>query len=267
MSSVGQVDQPKPEENKYELARLERIAANKARLQGLNVVELAQAVAEEFKKTSTVRIRNRKPAIPRQHIEPTRRSGRVIGRPSNYFERQEAAEDREFRAASRKKRPRTIPEDDCEPASAAAQAAASKAAYAFAEEKSGYVKHMSYSQVRRGFWCSIPSAMLDAYPMSKEKHHFDMRCQEDAPPEGFAEETQAGSKTWKVVWLPREGNSGKAGKGRHSLGTGFSGGWRGFALDHQLTSNDLVVFCVMQAAGKPAYLDATIFRTAEHESA
>ena len=44
---------------------------------------------------------------------------------------------------------------------------------------------------------------------------------------------KCGSEEWEVVWMNRS-KTGSSG--------GFSGGWRGFAIDQRLASGDAVVF-------------------------
>jgi hypothetical protein len=80
------------------------------------------------------------------------------------------------------------------------------------------VQDMSTSQVSGGFWCQAPRALADHWAHIP-KGDITIHCKEETFPSECFGYNKAGPRAWTMVWLPRDG------------GAGFSGGWRGFAID------------------------------------
>lgn len=105
---------------------------------------------------------------------------------------------------------------------------------------------MTQSKTRKGFWCSAPKEWgLAAHGVLEDKSKTHMTLETD----GLA---------WPVVLLGRPGEA-----------LGFSGGWRGYAIDQRLWPNDSVVVnyrdsrqegAARLAAGRPLRHYCYIFR-------
>lgn len=115
---------------------------------------------------------------------------------------------------------------------AAAEAAsdAAEALIAEIENKGGhaYAKIMTSSQVSSGFWANAPRG-VEKHVTFIEKTPISLKL-----PQGEVDPVdvmyQRDDGTWNCIWLPRK------------TGAGFSGGWRGFAIDLELFPGDVCVF-------------------------
>eukprot|EP01048_Picozoa_sp_COSAG05_P023709 COSAG05_NODE_5246_length_1227_cov_1.194149_1_plen_305_part_01 len=101
-----------------------------------------------------------------------------------------------------------------EEVAAAARAAESGAA---ASLHPASVKVMLPSHVAGGYWLQMPVDLTVHLPGGYGKHRFQL--------------LDTAGKSWPVIWLRRGGAGG-----------GLSGGWRGFAIDHELGVGDVVSF-------------------------
>jgi len=77
---------------------------------------------------------------------------------------------------------------------------------------------------------------------------FDMECLEPCTTEEGFRYMSDEEHRWSVRCIPRLGG--------HS---GMSGGWRGVAIDHALTTNDSIVMEVVRAA-QPIFVRLHVFR-------
>jgi hypothetical protein len=107
------------------------------------------------------------------------------------------------------------------------------------EEKGGhaYAKITTPSQVSSGFWANAPRG-VDSHITFLDKTPISLRLPDGAEdPEDAVHQRDDG--TWNCIWLPRPS------------GAGFSGGWRGFAIDLDLFPADVCIFEIDESS-KPA---------------
>ncbi|KAI3426164.1 hypothetical protein D9Q98_008541 [Chlorella vulgaris] len=141
-----------------------------------------------------------------------------------------------------------------------------EAALAYAESLANpaLCKHLTRSMVSGGFWMEQPRGLRELIRMN-DKCDISVHLppgQEPPPGSEYLETAAGGSKWWKMVWLPRKS------------GAGFSGGWRGFSLDHKLFPGDVLVVETMPGAqhaaagtGTRFSLTMHIFRALDYETA
>jgi hypothetical protein len=116
---------------------------------------------------------------------------------------------------------------------------------------------MTQSQVSSGFWANAPRG-VEQHVTFLEKTPISLKLpnEEDDPAEALY---QRDDGTWNCIWLPRK------------TGAGFSGGWRGFAIDLNLFPGDVCVFEIDESS-KPAsggsvdVLIVHIFRAFDYDS-
>jgi Chromo (CHRromatin Organisation MOdifier) domain len=143
----------------------------------------------------------------------------------------------------------------------AAEAAndAAEALIADIEEKGGhaYPKIMTSSQVSSGFWANAPRG-VDRHITFLEKTPISLRLPdgEEDPVDALYQREDG---TWNCIWLPRK------------TGAGFSGGWRGFAIDLDLFPGDVCVFEIDESSkpggrGSADVLIVHIFRAFDYEN-
>jgi hypothetical protein len=92
------------------------------------------------------------------------------------------------------------------------------------------------SHVSGGYWCQCPKELAPHLPSVDSDLLFETPDRRVAPSSFNAEGYTVGNGrtgTWKVVLLQRDGGS-----------IGFSGGWRGFAIDQVIGSKHLPGFAI-----------------------
>ena len=97
---------------------------------------------------------------------------------------------------------------------------------------------MYESHVSGGYWCQCPKELAPHLPSVDSKLLFETPDRRVAPSIFNAEGYSVGdgrTGTWKVVLLQRDGGS-----------IGFSGGWRGFAIDQVLEATGWLGFATDQ---------------------
>ena len=145
--------------------------------------------------------------------------------------------------------------DAAEAASDAAEALISEI-----ENKGGhaYAKIMTSSQVSSGFWANAPRG-VERHVTFIEKTPISLKLpqQENDPADALY---QRDDGTWNCIWLPRK------------AGAGFSGGWRGFAIDLDLFPGDVCVFEIDESSkpgggrGSADVLIVHIFRAFDYDT-
>lgn len=247
------------EENDYEHARLVQIAANRAKLAEIGLLEQVVAISKCARTPKTIKSRS----LPRPAVTVVQRerSARAAGRQPVDYRSSGAGTHHDYdpgwRQPSKRRRTggsgalgRPTPESVSPPYTASALDAAQDAAAALEQrlaEQCGSAavgrKTMMKSLVSGGFWCQAPFSASVALNGCKGSVRFKLGDEGDAyrdlPASQFHHAVDDSCPaTWDVIWLPRgkESNSG----------VGFSGNWRGFALDQQLKVGDVVVWEVFQ---------------------
>ncbi|KAL9291943.1 B3 domain-containing protein [Arabidopsis thaliana] len=197
----------------YEQIRLNRVEENKKRMGELNLNKLAQSLRVSSSSSSS----KPSPAKPRTMRIPVdfsevRRSSRAKGPPPSYKEfGLEPLERRPRRSSQRRDLlNRVYASDD---ARMYAFDRAEKLQSSLDSEYPSFTKPMLQSHVTGGFWLGLPLPFCKAH-MPKRDVIMTLVDEEE-------EESQA-------KYLAQK--------------NGLSGGWRGFAIDHQLVDGDAVVF-------------------------
>jgi hypothetical protein len=192
----------------YEETRKQRVEENKKRMQELGIMELSSDLKGSGRKNVAKKPLKRK---VEDAAAESRRSSRVAGKPAvSYKDQLDLLPGMRARCGTRERQGlgRRYVSD------LARMAAYEAAEEAFKNIKNpGFVKAMLHSHVTSCFWLGLP-------------HRF---CQEHMPldDERFILEDEEG-KEWECLYLARK--------------TGMSGGWRGFALDHELVDGDSCIF-------------------------
>ncbi|KAK4752130.1 hypothetical protein SAY87_020928 [Trapa incisa] len=218
----------------YEECRRQRLEENRKRMEELNLTKLASNLSQGTNKSTPVK--GSKQRAPRQQSAlssaPARRSSRVANLPApNYKEVIDLSEGgRVRRGHSRRDLSNRVYASD------EARAYATERADHLQSELEGgfpsFVKPMLQSHVTGGFWLGLPL-------------HF---CRKHMPPgdEMFTLVDEAGEEHL-AKYLGKK--------------NGLSGGWRGFAIDHDLVDGDAVVFQLI----KPTVFKVHIIRAYESE--
>ncbi|KAF3636543.1 B3 domain-containing protein [Capsicum chacoense] len=195
----------------YEESRLKRLEENKKRMEELNLTKLAQAVRSATSPKPSP-MKKVKPRV-RQEVDlsSVRRSNRVADKPApNYREAviEPLGRPRSYRRRDLLNRVYAADEDRQYAIERAEQLQSE-----FDADFPSFVKPMLQSHVTGGFWLGLPV-------------HF---CKTHLP------------KHDEYVTLIDE-NGDEAETKYLALKTGLSGGWRGFAIDHELVDGDALVF-------------------------
>ncbi|KZV37446.1 hypothetical protein F511_24853 [Dorcoceras hygrometricum] len=196
----------------YELSRLKRLEENKKRMEELNLNKLAQHL--RIQKPSPMK--KVKPKVPKQSSDPSsvRRSSRVADMPARSY-KEVPIEPMGGRPRSYGYRRRDLSnrvyasDEDREYAIQRAEDLQS----GLDHDIPSFVKPMLQSHVTGGFWLGLPV-------------HF---CKKHLP------------KRDEMVNLVDEDEVEFPTK-YLALKTGLSGGWRSFAIDHELVDGDALVF-------------------------
>ncbi|CAD5323512.1 unnamed protein product [Arabidopsis thaliana] len=198
----------------YEQIRLNRVEENKKRMEELNLNKLAQSLRVSSSSSSSSKPSPAKPRTMRIPVDfsEVRRSSRAKGPPPSYKEfGLEPLERRPRRSSQRRDLlNRVYASDD---ARMYAFDRAEKLQSSLDSEYPSFTKPMLQSHVTGGFWLGLPLPFCKAH-MPKRDVIMTLVDEEE-------EESQA-------KYLAQK--------------NGLSGGWRGFAIDHQLVDGDAVVF-------------------------
>ncbi|VYS57886.1 unnamed protein product [Arabidopsis thaliana] len=198
----------------YEQIRLNRVEENKKRMGELNLNKLAQSLRVSSSSSSSSKPSPAKPRTMRIPVDfsEVRRSSRAKGPPPSYKEfGLEPLERRPRRSSQRRDLlNRVYASDD---ARMYAFDRAEKLQSSLDSEYPSFTKPMLQSHVTGGFWLGLPLPFCKAH-MPKRDVIMTLVDEEE-------EESQA-------KYLAQK--------------NGLSGGWRGFAIDHQLVDGDAVVF-------------------------
>ncbi|BDA47616.1 probable B3 domain-containing protein At3g19184 at N-terminal half [Coccomyxa sp. Obi] len=249
----------------YELDRLARIAENKKRMQEMGIFK----IADDLAKKCAPKKKPQQPRAKKLYVDagPVRRSDRQQNKaPVNYaddirlerIERQPRTNTRQQRRMPVSSKVPNFPIQ-----SAAAIRLATEAAKAKVAElgNRSFYKEMQPSNVSSGYWLQLPVEMGTTWQFPPGTNNIELECHDDCRnADGWVYEKYPGEdrKRWYTVWLVRGGNS-----------CGLSGGWRGFAIDQQLTWNDTVVFEVpadVPEGQLPTYILIHTYRAENYET-
>ncbi|KAF4374017.1 hypothetical protein F8388_007923 [Cannabis sativa] len=206
----------------YEESRKQRLEENKKRMEDLNLTKLAQALKTPTPKSTPVK--QAKPRARESSSAPLRRSNRVADKsPPNYKE--DPIEPLEWPRRSYHRKDllnRVYASDEVR------KYAIYRAEVLQSELDSNspsFVKPMLQSHVTGGFWLGLPVQF----------------CKNHLP------------HTDEMITLIDE-EGGEFPTKYLVLKTGLSGGWRGFAIDHQLVDGDALVFHLVKSTQFKVYI-------------
>lgn len=199
-----------PKETTYEESRRKRLEENKKRMEELNLNKLAQSLFT----TATSPMKKIKPRTPRQLLDlsAVRRSSRVADKPPPSYREvpiEPLGRPRSF-GTKRNLLNRIYASDK---GRLYALERAKELQSGLDPKTPSFVKPMLQSHVSGGFWLGLPVHFC--------KTHLP-NCDEImtlADEDGYE---------WPTKYLDRK--------------TGLSGGWKGFAVDHELVDGDALVF-------------------------
>ncbi|XP_059314043.1 B3 domain-containing protein At3g19184-like [Lycium ferocissimum] len=195
----------------YEESRLKRLEENKKRMEDLNLTKLAQAVRNATSPKPSP-MKKMKPRVKQEVDKSTvRRSNRVADKPApNYREVpvEPMERPRSYQRRDLLNRVYAADEDRRYAIERAEQLESEIGA-----DFPSFVKPMLQSHVTGGFWLGLPN-------------HF---CKRHLP------------KRDEYITLIDE-NGDESETKYLALKSGLSGGWRGFAIDHELVDGDALVF-------------------------
>ncbi|KAH6828962.1 AP2/B3-like transcriptional factor family protein [Perilla frutescens var. hirtella] len=216
--------------NKYEAIREQRLEENKKRMEELHLPLLSQALKNASSPKPSP-MKTTKPRIVRTELVPVRRSLR--------FSNKSAAQFKEITVYDRVQLPRRITHrtrdfSDRVYASDEAREIARKKAEeiesALGSDHPTFVRSMLPSHVSGGFWLGLYSDF----------------CRRRLPRnDGVVSLVDEQGEEWPVIYLYRK--------------TGLSGGWKKFAVDHNLVDGDALVFQLI----KPTVFKVFIVRVDE----
>ncbi|GAV66352.1 B3 domain-containing protein [Cephalotus follicularis] len=211
-----------PKRTSYEEIRQRRVEENKKRLEEFNLKKLSQDLRNATQKPTPV-----KPRVLRKPVDltPSRRSSRIaVKPPPNYKDVPLEPLGRTRRSPyQRRDLLNRVYASDEERVHAIERAdeIQSDLDPAFPS----FIKPMLQSHVTGGFWLGLPS-------------HF---CKTHLPPED------------EMITLVDE-NGEESSTKYLAEKTGLSGGWRGFAIDHQLVDGDALVFQLIRPTEFKVYI-------------
>ncbi|GAA0176388.1 hypothetical protein Leryth_003683 [Lithospermum erythrorhizon] len=204
---------------KYVELRRQRLEENKKRMEQLNLHKISQSLKKTlFPKPSTMKAAS-KPRTKRTEVVPVRRSSRLSDKPIQVYQEVDVNE--------RVYLPRRVvyPKRDLSNRVYASHEGRVKATMKAEEleeslgsEYPVFVKPMLQSHVTGGFWLGLPSYFCKSYlPKSDETMTL----------------IDENGEEWPTIYLARK--------------SGLSGGWKRFAVDHDLVDGDALVFQLTKA--------------------
>ncbi|CAM8922626.1 unnamed protein product [Rhodiola kirilowii] len=217
----------------YEECRRQRLEENRKRMEELNLLKLSKSLAAAASpKPSPAKPKSARKAVD---LSAVRRSTRVADKPMpNYKEGVIEPLERLRRVPHSYRRRdllnRVYASDDSR---MYAVERAESLESELGSEFPIFVKPMLQSHVTGGFWLGLPQRFCSTH-MPKEDEMITL-------------EDEEGNKSLSKYLADR---------------TGLSGGWRGFAIDHELVDGDALVFQLV----KPTKFKVYIIRVNEHEN-
>ncbi|KAL6522591.1 hypothetical protein OROMI_031549 [Orobanche minor] len=195
----------------YEESRQKRLEENKKRMEELNLNKLAQSL--HTPKPSPMK--KVKPKVPKQPLDvsATRRSSRVADMPPRSYKEVPIEPMGKTRSYGYKRRDLSnrvyASDEDREYAIQRAEDLQS----GLDQDIPSFIKPMLQSHVTGGFWLGLPLRFCKAHLPSRDL---------------------------TVTLVDEQGDEFQT--KYLALKTGLSGGWRGFAIDHELVDGDAIVF-------------------------
>ncbi|CAI0558178.1 unnamed protein product [Linum tenue] len=219
-------------QSKYEQIRLSRMEENKKRMEALNLPLLSQSLRTTSPNPSPMKQSAPRPRVVKKEVVVVRRSSRVANKPSPVYA--EVGESLvPFRVVSsgrsRDLSNRVYASDE---ARAEALEKAENLHASLETHYPSFVKSMLISHVTGGFWLGLPKSFCK---MNLPKRDEVMTLIDE---EGNEHPT---------IYLPRK--------------TGLSGGWKGFAVDHNLADGDALIFQLIRPT---AFKVVSIFLSTPH---
>ncbi|CAM8945708.1 unnamed protein product [Rhodiola kirilowii] len=211
----------------YEQSRQKRLEENRKRLEELKLPQLSQALRQASAGPATPPMKPRKPRTVEKTMVKVRRSNRMANKPGPVYV--EVSVDRTDRV--------TIPRRISKPRDLSNRVYASDEERAYSIEKAeevqatldatypSFVKSMLPSHVSGGFWLGLFVSFC--------KRHLPKRDSEITLIDEDGEE-------YPTIYLPRK--------------TGLSGGWKGFAVAHDLVDGDALVFHLIKPTTFKVYI-------------
>ncbi|XP_059633053.1 B3 domain-containing protein Os06g0194400-like [Cornus florida] len=213
----------------YEELRRQRLEENKKRIEELHLPHLSLALKNSSPTHSPMKQSNPRPDR-KKVVVMVRRSNRVANKPAPDYKEAVTFEHFEYsRRICKRSEPRRRDLSDRVYASDAARAKAiAKAEELESSLGDNYptlLKPMLPSHVSGGFWLGIPVYFCKKY-LPRRDETVTLVDEE--------------GEEYPVVYLARK--------------TGLSGGWKGFAVDHELMDGDAVVFQLIRPTVLKVYI-------------
>ncbi|KAL4309174.1 hypothetical protein GQ457_01G010230 [Hibiscus cannabinus] len=208
----------------YEECRRKRVEENKKRMDALNLPQLSQALRSPSFKPSPSPRKSPKPRTGGKQLVVVRRSGRVANKPAPVY--REILVDKVMipRRVSKHRdlSNRVYASDE---AREEALEKAEKLESDLGPDFPVFIKSMLQSHVTGGFWLGLPSHFCKTY-LPKRDEVMTLIDEE--------------GNEHPTVYLARK--------------TGLSGGWKGFAVAHELVDGDAVVFQLVRRTAFKVYI-------------
>ncbi|XVF36251.1 hypothetical protein REPUB_Repub19eG0041900 [Reevesia pubescens] len=206
----------------YEEYRRKRVEENKKRMEALNLPQLSQALrTPSFKPSPKKQV---KPRTVEKQLVVVRRSGRVAKKPAPFYNEVLVEKMMIARRISKHRdlSNRVYASDE---ARAEALEKAEKLESGLGPDFPIFIKSMLQSHVTGGFWLGLPGYF----------------CRKNLPKcdEVMTLIDEEGQE-YPTIYLARK--------------TGLSGGWKGFAVAHELVDGDAVVFQLVQPTTFKVYI-------------
>ncbi|KAL7118949.1 hypothetical protein ACP275_02G032800 [Erythranthe tilingii] len=201
-------------ESAYEASRQKRLEENKKRMEELNLNKLSQAL--NTPKSSPMK--KVKPRVPKQPLDlsAVRRSNRVADLPPRSYKENLSVEPmgraRSYSSGRRRDLSNRVYASD-EDRAYAIERAEDLESRLDKDNMPVFVKPMLQSHVTGGFWLGLPVQFCNKH-LPKSDEMMDLVDEE--------------GEVFPTKYL--------------ALKRGLSGGWRGFAIDHELVDGDALVF-------------------------
>ncbi|XP_062177639.1 B3 domain-containing protein At3g19184 isoform X3 [Alnus glutinosa] len=210
----------------YEECRRQRLEENKRRLEELNLGKLAEALKASSPKPSPAK-QVRRPKLPVDLSSVrVRRSSRVAAKPPPSYQEVPFEPLRRF-ISCRTYRPRDLSNRfyASDEARQDAIERAEQVESGLGSDFPTFLKPMLQSHVTGGFWLGLPVQFSKAHLPSKDE---------------------------MITLVDEDGNEFPT---KYLVNkTGLSGGWRGFAIDHELVDGDALVFQVITRTKFKVYI-------------
>ncbi|KAJ8762139.1 hypothetical protein K2173_007289 [Erythroxylum novogranatense] len=208
----------------YEERRLKRVEENKKRVEALNLCKLSLALRNNSSSPKTSSIKHVKPRTVEKQVVVVRRSSRVANQPAPVY-KEVVIERVEIPRRISKRRDLSNRVYASDEARAEATEKAEKLQSGLEPEYPSFVKSMLQSHVSGGFWLGLP---VHFCKRNLPKHDDVMTLIDEDDAE------------YPTIYLARK--------------TGLSGGWKGFAVAHELADGDALVFQLVRPTSFKVYI-------------